>query len=160
MVLRSRRSALFAAPAMAAGGLVVAGASPAVASVADALTFVAARATNSMPASPVLGTTFGALLSLFDSTSATVGDGSMTGTVVNVTVDSPPKLVVQMKIVLRVTFKGELHLSSMHPMVLPSPVNNALAIVGGTGQWAGAHGDGSITYPTTDRINFTLNVTT
>lgn len=160
MALWSRRSALLAAPAMAAGGLVVAGAYPASATTSDALTLVASRATSSSLDKAVVGTTFGSLLTLFDSTSAAAGDGSMFGTVVNVTVDSPPKLVVQMKLVLRLSanFKGELHLSSMHAMVVPSPVQNAVAIVGGTGQYANARGEGTISYPTPDRINFTLNV--
>ncbi|REH55334.1 dirigent-like protein [Kutzneria buriramensis] len=151
---------MLAAPAMAAGGLVVVGASTVSATPADALTFVASRATSSSLDKAVVGTTFGSLLTLFDSTSAAAGDGSMIGTVVNVTVDSPPKLVVQMKIVLRLSaaFKGELHLSSMHAMVVPSPAQNPIAIVGGTGQYANARGEGTITYPTPDRINFTLNV--
>ncbi len=144
---------------MAAGGLVVAGASTVSAASADALTFVASRATMSSLDKAVVGTTFGALLTLFDATSAAAGDGSMIGTVVNVTVDSPPKLIVQMKIVLRLSaaFKGELHLSSMHAMVVPSPAQNPVAIVGGTGQYANARGEGTISYPTPDRINFTLN---
>lgn len=152
---------MLAAPAMAAGGLVVVGASPASATTSDALTFLASRATSSSLDNAVVGTTFGSLLTLFDSTSAAAGDGSMTGTVVNLTVDSPPKLVVQMKLVLRLSanFKGELHLSSMHAMVVPSPVQNPLAIVGGTGQYANARGDGTITYSTPDGIKITLNVT-
>jgi hypothetical protein len=160
MALWSRRSALLAAPAMAAGGLVVVGASTVSAAPADALSFVASRATISSLDKAVVGTTFGGLLSLFDSTSAGAGDGSMIGTVVNVTVDSPPKLIVQMKIVLRLSVgaKGELHLSSMHAMVVPSPAQNPVAIVGGTGQYANARGDGTISYPTPDRINLTLNV--
>jgi hypothetical protein len=162
MALWSRRSALLAAPAMAAGGLVVAGAYPVSATTNDPLTFVASRATSSPLDKAVVGTTFGALLTLFDSTSAAAGDGSMIGTVVNVTVDNPAKLIVQMKIVLRLSAgaKGELHLSSMHAMVVPSPVQNPLAIVGGTGQYANARGEGTITYPTPDRINLTLNVAT
>ncbi|MEV6605024.1 hypothetical protein [Kutzneria sp. NPDC051319] len=162
MALWSRRSALLAAPAMAAGGLVVAGALPASAATSDALTFVASRATSSPLDKAVVGTTFGALLTLFDANSAAAGDGSMFGTVVNVTVDNPAKLIVQMKIVLRLSAgaKGELHLSSMHAMVVPSPVQNPLAIVGGTGQYANARGEGTITYPTPDRINITLNVAT
>jgi len=162
MALWSRRSALLAAPAMAAGGLVVVGASPASATMADALTFVASRATSSSLDAAAVGTTFAALLTLFDSTSAAAGDGSMIGTVVNLTADNPAKLIVQMKLVLRLSAaaKGELHLSSMHAMVVPSPVQNPLAIVGGTGQYANARGDGSISYPTPDRINLTLNVNT
>jgi hypothetical protein len=160
MALWSRRSALLAAPAMAAGGLVVAGACPASATSSDSLAFVASRATSSSLDQAVVGTTFCSLLTLFDTAAAAAGDGSMIGTVVNVTVDSPPKLVVQMKIVLRLSaaFRGELHLSSMHAMVLPSPVPNPVAIVGGTGQYADARGEGTITYPTPDRINFSLNV--
>jgi hypothetical protein len=161
MALWSRRSALLAAPAMAAGGLVVVGASPASATTSDALTFLASRATSSSLDAAAVGTTFGSLLTLFDSTSAAAGDGSMIGTVVNLTVDSPPKLIVQMKLVLRLSanFKGELHLSSMHAMVVPSPVQNPLAIVGGTGQYANARGEGTITYPTPDGIKITLDVT-
>jgi hypothetical protein len=33
-----------------------------------------------------------------------------------------------------------------------------MAIVGGTGKYANARGEGTITYPTPDRINITLNV--
>jgi len=39
-------------------------------------------------------------------------------------------------------------------------VQNPLAVVGGTGQYANAKGEGTITYPTPDRINFALTVTT
>ena len=160
MALWSRRSALLAAPAMAAGGLVVVGARSASATTDEPLTFVASRTTSSSLDKAVVGTTFGALLAVFDSAGAAAGDGSMIGTVVNVTADNPAKLIVQMKIVLRLTAggKGELHLSSMHPMVLPSPVQNPLAVVGGTGQYANAKGEGTIAYPTPDRINFSLTV--
>ena len=154
---------MLAAPAMAAGGLVVAGACPASATRADAaLTLVASRATSTSLDNAVVGTTFAALLTLFDATSAAAGDGSMTGAVVNVTADNPAKLIVQMKIVLQLSAgaKGELHLSSMHALVVPSPVQNPVAIVGGTGQYANARGEGTIAYPTPDRINFTLNVAT
>jgi len=162
MALWSRRSALLAAPAMAAGGLVVAGAHTASATTNDQLTFVASRTVSSPLDNAVVGTPFAALLAVFDSAGSTAGDGSMIGAVVNVTADNPAKLIVQMKIVLRLTAggKGELHLSSMHPMVLPSPVQNPLAVVGGTGQYANARGEGTITYPTPDRINFVLTVNT
>jgi hypothetical protein len=156
----SRRSALFVAPAVAAGGLVVAGVGPAVASSTETLKFVAARAKNSMPKNPVLGTSFAMWLQLFDANAAAAGDGSVLGTVVNITADTPPKTVVQCEIVLRMPFKGELHLSTMHTMVLPSPVDNPLAIVGGTAQYATARGDGTINYPTPDRINLLLRITT
>ncbi|HEY0498582.1 MAG TPA: hypothetical protein VGD48_22770 [Kutzneria sp.] len=162
MALWSRRSALLAAPAMAAGGLVVVGVRSSSATTNDPLTFVASRTTSSPLDKAVVGTTFGALLAVFDSTGAAAGDGSMIGTVVNVTADNPAKLIVQMKIVLRLTAggKGELHLSSMHPMVVPSPVQNPLAVVGGTGQYTNARGEGTIAYPTPDRINFSLTVAT
>ena len=151
---------MLAAPAMAAGGLVVVGAGSASATTSDALTLVASWTAKPSLDDAVIGTAFGAPLALFDSTSAAAGDGSMVGTVVNVTVDNPRKLIVQMRLVLRLSasFKGELHLSSMHAMVVPSPVQNPVAIVGGTGQYANARGEGTITYPTPDRINFTLTV--
>jgi hypothetical protein len=160
MRLLSRRAALFAAPALAAGGITAAAPVAASPSATETLQLVAARGQSSLPATPVFGAQFVMLLELFDATAAAAGDGSLLGTVVNITADSPPKTVVQCGIVLRMPFKGELHLSTVHPMVLPSPVNNPLAIVGGTANYATARGDGTISYPTTNRINLTLQITT
>ncbi|MBA8931682.1 hypothetical protein BC739_008934 [Kutzneria viridogrisea] len=156
----SRRAALFAAPAVAAGGLVLAGSSPAAASANETIKLVAARSKNSLPATPAFGTPFAMQLELFDANAAAAGDGSAHGIVVNVTPDTPPKVIVQMSLVLKLGFNGELHLSTEHPLVLPSPVDNPLAIVGGCGKYATARGEGTISYPSPDRINLTLNVRT
>ncbi|MBV8931060.1 MAG: hypothetical protein JOZ47_08235 [Kutzneria sp.] len=168
MGLLSRRSALFAAPAgltavvgvsAVSTGAVPAAASPA-ASPTETFTLVAARAKNSLPTAPTVGTSFAMLLELFDMSAGAAGDGSILGAVVNLTADTPPKVVVQSEIVLRLRDKGELHLSTMHALVVPSPVANPLAIVGGTDAYASVRGDGTISYPTADRIDLTLRIMT
>ena len=160
----SRRSILSSAPVVAAGGLLVAvgSAVPAVAepTATEKLDLVAARAKSTLPNVPVLGTTFAMLLELYDPKGAVAGDGSVTGSVVNITADTPPKIVVQSHIVLRFPFKGELHLSTMHVRVLPSPIDNPVSIIGGTGTYANARGDGTLNYPNLDRVNISLTVNT
>ena len=157
----SRRSALGVGLIALAGSLLAATAAPATAaSTADTVQLVATTVHNTLPAAPTIGTNFAMLLALFDTNAASVGDGSITGTVVDVTKDTPPKILVQSQIVLRLNNKGELHLSTMHVRVVPSPVENPVVIVGGTDSYANAHGDGTISYPDLDRVNITLKVTT
>jgi hypothetical protein len=151
----SRRAALLAAPA-AAGSVAVAS----TRSAEQTITFTTTRAKNTLPLNPPLGAPFIMYLTLHDANNTTIGDGSLFGMVVDVIVDVPPKIVVQVKTILRLA-DGEIHLSSMRIRKVPDPgVKHPVAIVGGTGVYATARGDGTLEYTTTDTSTMSLKVVT
>jgi hypothetical protein len=151
----SRRSAILAVPA-AAGAVAVTKASPAE----QTITFTATRSKNTLPVSPPLGAPFIIYLSLRDANNSSVGDGSLFGMVVDVIVDVPPQIVVQVKVIFRLP-GGEIHASGMQIRKVPEPgVKHPLAIVGGTGIYRSARGEGTVEHVTADLSSVALNVVT
>jgi hypothetical protein len=149
------------APTVLAGGLVTANARPAAAAADQALRFYATRARNTLPLNPPVGTHFALYIDLFDpETNARIGDGSVLGTVVDLTTDLPPKIVTHEKAVFRLMGRGEIHISTMHLRVLPAKDVHPVAIVGGTGEFRTARGDGTLRFVTKDRTDIALNVAT
>lgn len=146
----SRRSALLAVPASAT--LVAAGAANASAAPLASpaiLTFTARRTKvtipNVPPAGIPLGSTYIALLDLFDKDGAKVGDGSVHGSIVDILVEIPPKIVVQAHAIFRFPSIGEIHTTNMHIRQIPNPgVRHFVAITGGTGDYRTARGSGTI----------------
>jgi hypothetical protein len=99
-------------------------------------------------------------LALREASGASVGDGSLTGMVVDVILDLPPKLVVHLKLVFRLP-GGEIHASSMQIRLIPEPGKlHPMAIVGGTGIYASARGEGTIEHVTADVSAITMQITT
>ncbi|MCE7011235.1 hypothetical protein LWC34_51775 [Kibdelosporangium philippinense] len=151
----SRRAAMLGMP-LAAAGTVAATTSAGLAVVE----FTAVRAKNTLPLSPPLGAPFIIYLALRDATGASIGDGSFFGMVVDVTVDIPPKIVVSAKAIFRLP-TGEVHASSMQLWKVPEGgVKHPMAIVGGTGAYASARGEGTIEHITADMSAVTLRVVT
>ncbi|KAA2264857.1 hypothetical protein F0L68_07210 [Solihabitans fulvus] len=159
---------MLAVPAVA-GGLVAAGSGIAGAGVARAATQVAFTSRRSkltlpdpLPATP-LGLAFSAWLDLYDKTDTKIGDGSLSSMIVDVIVGLPLKIVVHSKVVFRITGGGfgvgEIHVSNMHIRVVPEPgVKHVLAIVGGTGAYSTAQGDGQMEYVTATDTSVVLNL--
>jgi hypothetical protein len=154
----SRRSAILAVPAAAAGaGAAAAGTT---ARTVQTVSFNSTRAKNTLPLSPPVGAPFIMYMALRDATGASIGDGSLTGMVVDVIVDVPPKIVVHLKLVFRLP-GGEIHASSMQIRVVPEPGKlHPMAIVGGTGIYASARGEGTIEHVTADVSAITMQITT
>ena len=155
----SRRSAMLAVSA-AAGSIVAASvATPAEAepSHGGPLAFVVRRTSSTLAVNPSLGAPFIIGISLQDQAGVTtIGDGAITGMVVDV---SGPDPVIQFTAVLR--FKlGEIHLSSLTVRKIPEPgVKRPVAIIGGTGAYRKASGDGTFEHATVQVTNVVLNVT-
>lgn len=150
----SRRSAILAVPAAAAGTAAVAARS------VRTISFNSRRAKNTLPLSPPIGAPFIMFLALSDAKGASIGDGSLTGMVVDLVVEVPPKVVVLLKLVFRLP-GGEIHGSSMQVRVVPEPGKlHPMAITGGTGIYASASGEGTIEHVTSEVTAITLQVTT
>jgi hypothetical protein len=153
----SRRSAILAVTGTAAAGTAVA---VDQARSVQTVSFNSTRAKNTLPLSPPIGAPFIMYLALRDATGASIGDGSLTGMVVDVIVDVPPKIVVHLKLVFRLP-GGEIHASSMQIRVIPEPGKlHPMAIVGGTGIYASARGEGTIEHVTTEVSAITMQITT
>jgi hypothetical protein len=155
----SRRAAMMAVPAAAAGSVAVATSSQA--SPGDqVISFTAKRSKDTLPVSPPLGAPFIIYYTLLDPTGGSVGDGSLFGMVVDIVVDVPPKIVVQTKSIFRLP-GGEIHVSGMEIRKVPDPgVKRPIAVVGGTGIYATARGEGTIEHQTADLSAVSLTVTT
>ncbi|MEV4320115.1 hypothetical protein [Actinocrispum sp. NPDC049592] len=150
----SRRAAILAVPA--AGTIAIAHASPGD----QVISFTAKRSKDTLPVSPPLGAPFIIYYTLLDPTGGSVGDGSLLGMVVDVVVDVPPKIVVQTKSIFRLP-GGEIHVSGMEIRKVPDPgVKRPIAVVGGTGIYASARGEGTIEHQTADLSAVSLTVTT
>jgi hypothetical protein len=152
----SRRSAILAVPAAAAGaGAAAAGAT---ARTVQTVEFKATRAKNTLPLSPPIGAPFIIYLTLRDPNGSSVGDGSFFGMVVDVIVDVPPKIVISAKAIFRLPL-GEIHASSMQLWKVPEAgTKHPMAIVGGTGAYSTARGEGTIEHVTADLSAVTLQV--
>lgn len=154
----SRRSAILAVPAVAAGATFAA--TSAQAKSVQTVSFNSTRAKNTLPLSPPIGAPFIMYLALRDAAGASIGGGSLTGMVVDIIVDTPPKLVVHLKVVFQLP-GGEIHGSSMQVRRVPEPGKlHPLAITGGTGAYASARGEGTIEHATADVSAITLQITT
>ncbi|TWP50710.1 hypothetical protein FKR81_19060 [Lentzea tibetensis] len=141
---------------LAAGLPLTASASPA------ALELFAKRSVLSLPAVPALGVGFVGGGELLDTSGAKVGDGFSHCGIVQITVDLPPAVVAHCTSTYRFS-DGELHLSSLRtyrPLALAFD-DCPVAVIGGTGAYANARGDGKFTKLTDpDRAyKVTLNVT-
>jgi hypothetical protein len=154
----TRRSAILALPAAAAGAGVAAAA--VTARTVQTVEFQATRAKNTLPLSPPVGAPFIIYLALRDPVGASIGDGSLAGMVVDVIVDVPPKIVVQVKVIFRLP-GGEIHASGMQIRKVPEAgKKHPLSIVGGTGIYASARGEGTVEHVTADVSAVTLHITT
>lgn len=127
---------------------------------AKTISLTTTRAKNTLPLNPPLGAPFIMYLSVHDASNNVVGDGSLFGMVVDVIVAVPPQIVVQVKVILRLP-DGEIHLGNMHIRKIPDPgVKHPVAIVGGTGAYATARGEGTLEHTTTETSALVLNVVT
>jgi hypothetical protein len=156
----SRRAAMLAVPAAAAGS--IAGSiEPAQASPGEqVIAFTTKRSKNTLPLNPPLGAPFIIYLSLYDTNNTVVGDGSVTGMVVDVIVAVPPEIVVQVKAIFRLP-GGEIHCGGMQIRKVPEPgTRHPLAIDGGTGIYRSARGEGTLEYTTADVSTVRLTVVT
>lgn len=155
----SRRSAMLAMPAVAAGSA-AAGSVASAAQGLETVEFTAVRSKNTLPLSPPIGAPFIIYLTLRDATGGSIGDGSFFGMVVDVTVDVPPKIVVSAKAIFRLPL-GEIHASSMQIWKVPEGgKKHPMAIVGGTTAYHSARGEGTIEHITADQSSVVLNITT
>src|SRR5207249_1356981 len=109
----SRRSVILAVPATTLP-LAAAGAASAAPTdrAANLITFTSRRVQatlpNLSPVAPALGTTFIAFLKLLDESGKSIGDGSVSGAIVDIIPAIPPKLVTQVSVIFRLT-DGEIH---------------------------------------------------
>jgi hypothetical protein len=148
---------MLAMPA-AAGSVAVAGAARSPGE--QSITFTSKRSKSTLPLSPPLGAPFIMYLSLTDVNGSSIGDGSLFGMVVDVIPDVPPKIVVQVRTVYRLE-QGEIHVSGMRVRQVPDPGHkHPLAIVGGTGAYSTARGDGTLEYSSADLSTVILRVIT
>ncbi|WP_370948235.1 hypothetical protein AB5J62_11740 [Amycolatopsis sp. cg5] len=156
----SRRAAMFAVPAVAAAGAV---GTVAVSKGADEVVeLISRRTATSLPSVPganvVAGTVFFTSVSTHGKDGVKIGDGSVHGMVVDIIAGLPVKVVIQTKIVYRLP-DGELHLSSMHIREIPSPGKTfPVAVIGGTGKYRTARGDGTGEHATDTDTKITLNL--
>lgn len=106
----------------------------------------AKRGLLSLPAVPAVGTGFVGGGDLLDAVGTKVGTGDTYCGIVRLTLDIPPAVVAQCTSVYRLA-DGELHLSSLRtyrPVALAFD-DCPVAVLGGTGGYAGARGDGRYT---------------
>jgi hypothetical protein len=155
----SRRAALAATPVAAAAGLALANAPTALAATTTTIKLYTTRTQNTLPENPTVGLPFIIDVDVFDLSGTKMGDGSVIGFVVAVTVGVPPKITIHSKCILRFA-TGELHLSSQFDRVVPSTTQNKLAIVGGTGSYNTARGEDVLVYTDLQRTDHTLTVIT
>lgn len=119
---------------------------------------VQATLPNLTPVAPALGTTFIAYLKLLDSAGKAIGDGSVSGAIVDIIAGIPIKLVTQVSVIFRLP-DGEIHATNMHIRLIPNPgVLHAVAITGGTGMYRTARGAGTIEHATDTDTNIVLEV--
>lgn len=119
----------------------------AVDSKAETLVVTSVRTLMSAPASPAVGSGFVSGGDLFDQQgTAKLGDGSSHCGVVSVTVAVPPSVTANCTSVFRLP-DGELHLSGSrtYESIATGFTNGSIAVVGGTGKYASARGDGQVT---------------
>jgi hypothetical protein len=160
----ARRTAILTIPATTAV-LVAAGETRATATHAEAttvITFTARRVRASPPNVPPagipLGTPVVASLALLDASGARIGDGSAQGAVVDVLTGTPPRIVTQENLIFRFPGVGELHTSTLHTRVIPSPdVRHFIAITGGTGDYRTARGSGTFVHVNETDLAIVLN---
>jgi hypothetical protein len=154
-----RRTAL-AVLATSVAGTTLAAATPAQAAPAAdrTITFTTRRASITLPGLPSLGLPFSIDLELRDPAGKVIGDGSVAAMVVALVLGPPLKIVTHDKAVLRFA-DGEIHCSSMHDRTVPNAgVKHPMAIVGGTGAYRGATGDGTLEYTTDTITTITLTL--
>ncbi|WP_091290980.1 hypothetical protein [Amycolatopsis xylanica] len=130
--------------------------------VDEVVEVISRRTATSLPSVPganvVAGTVFFASVTVHGKDGVQIGDGSVNGMVVDIIPGLPVKLVVQNKIVLRLP-DGELHLNNMHIREIPSPGKTfAIAVIGGTGKYRTARGDGIGEHATDTDTKITLNL--
>jgi len=107
---------------------------------------IAKRKLMSAPATPSVGAGFVAGGELVDGQGQTrVGEGYSHCGVVSVSVDVPPAVTTHCTSVFQLR-GGELHLSGMrtYDSIALGFANTTVAIVGGTGEYANARGDGEV----------------
>ena len=150
--------------AMAALAGVGLAATPAVAAAAtpgpraSTLTFTTVRKSITLPAAPTLGVTFSIDLELHDTSGAVIGTGSVNAMVVELVVGPPPTIVTHDQPIFRFA-GGEIHCSTMHERTVPNPGKLfPVAVVGGTGTYNGASGEGTLEYTTADVTTITLSL--
>ncbi|GLZ35409.1 hypothetical protein Lesp02_75960 [Lentzea sp. NBRC 105346] len=110
------------------------------------LELFAKRSFLSLPAVPAVGAGFVGGGELLDAAGAKVGDGDTYCGIVRVTTDIPPAVIAQCTSVYRLK-DGELHLSSLRtyrPVALAFD-DCVVAVIGGTGAYSTARGDGKFT---------------
>jgi hypothetical protein len=117
------------------------------------------RTADTLPVNPALGLSFVIDLDLYDPSGTKIGDGSVIGFIVGVTLDVPPKITIHPKAIFRFA-TGEIHLSGEFDRVVPSTTQNKLAIVGGTGIYNTARGEDVLVYTDLKRTDHTLTVIT
>jgi hypothetical protein len=128
------------------------------ANAAQAMTFTTRRKSISLPVGPTLGTAFSIDLELLDSTGAVIGTGSVNSMVVELVLGPPPTIVTHDQPILRFA-GGEIHCSTMHERTVPNPgVRFPIAVLGGTGDYRSAAGEGTLEYTTADVTTITLNL--
>ena len=161
----SRRSAMLAVPATTAalvGSGSIAAATPPTQAGPNLITFTSRRSKATLPNAPsvvpALGTTFIAYLDLLDKNGTSIGDGSVSGAIVDIIVGIPPKLVTQVHAIFRLA-GGEIHANNMHIRTIPNPgVKHLVAVTGGTGDYRTARGSGTIEHTTDTDTEVVLNV--
>ncbi|MFD8495532.1 hypothetical protein [Amycolatopsis sp. NPDC059657] len=128
----------------------------------EVVELISRRTATSLPSVPganvVAGTVFFTSLTVHGKDGVKIGDGSVNGMVVDIIPGLPLKIVVQNKIVLRLP-DGELHLNNMHIREIPGPGKTfPIAVIGGTGKYRTARGDGTGEHATDTDTKVTLNL--
>lgn len=124
---------------------------------------VGKRTVLTLADTPVVGTTFVAGGQLFDTSGGQAGEGFSTCAVTKLVAGLPPRVLAHCTSVFRLA-GGELHLSSLRTYAPGRAgfARAAFAVVGGTGRYATARGDG-VGEPdpaARDTYRFTFNLVT
>ncbi len=125
------------------------------------LTLVGKRGIFTLPGVPAVGAAFLAGGGLYDSTGNTkIGDAYSSCTIVQLSAAVPPAITAQCSTVFALA-DGQLYLSSLRTYVGGNFTKSTFAVVGGTGKYRTARGDGTgeLSDPTAHTYTFTLKLT-
>jgi hypothetical protein len=152
-----RRRAIAALAGAGAGALALPGMAHA-AGGSQTLNFTTRRRSITLPGVPSLGFAFSIDLELFDTSGTMIGTGSVNSMVVELVLGPPPTIVTHDQPIFRLA-GGEIHCSTMHERTVPNHgVQFPVAVLGGTGAYRGAGGDGTLEYTTADVTTIVLNL--